>query len=910
LQAIATDRNAFAYSRNAAIEVLSLTEWSSRDDWYLSLFQDETLVSLHDHNHLFSPLTTLFLKNPDKWIPVMSKLVESKDRTIRSGAASCLIMFQNQSARADALKPLLPWLSNPDWVELRSMERLRLIQSMSEVDLPESVPGLIWAVDNSDSDSDYDRAYAAEALAKYKDPRAVPALKKALGITNDQRERQLILTGLLACGGLSETEQVDALEAFAAKIVTAEGREQLDRYSSYGAEPLPLQVSIGLFLSLITDAPETLVRAVLIRAETLKKSNPALAQALMEVTHQWRGTQVELDLIQRIASGNPDVSTIVTALERRSKLRESVLSELQGLTGAPELAPGIAAVLLDDASIAQSVLSSGSESAQIALLACARLVQMPLPVDVVGTLLRRKNPLLVRAAESYLLAEDSNEARDLLWAHHPNAAFVTGWRENSPILESDFAVLDKLEEMFRAELFKDNAPIETIGLIADHLQYGRVLRVYPERAVYTHYENPTRYKERTITKEEPSAFRQFITTSNLGNRGPQFSQCHYDCWTSEFLMLNREKGRRAFARGGFRTWEELLQKLDALGTGEGAKTHYNFENEIKGLEVLYADDKLMVRDIRQAKDDVRVLVERPENPEEPVKAESSDEEELTPGARGRRHLTQLLARYSWHTFKNGKIGLVTSAPAGYADLDLTKFLRDDDEDSSLPNRSERKLIGPNSIVLTRNFDGLWRQDAGQKPVRISGTDGAYSSPIVTPDNKWIVVAKTNSDWSEPNYIVRFNLQTGREFRVQLPPAEQFDAFTYVVPHGKVLLRRARESYQPSPKSVGPEVPEYYLLDAATGNTELVSGRFEPLQQQGTRSLQPTGKPNEFWAAIPNFDKHETQVGRYNLKDFSFQQVLLVPHISFDSLSMWVEEDGTKLYLVYEGQLLRLPLKNP
>jgi hypothetical protein len=82
-----------------------------------------------------------------------------------------------------------------------------------------------------------------------------------------------------------------------------------------------------------------------------------------------------------------------------------------------------------------------------------------------------------------------------------------------------------------------------------------------------------------------------------------------------------------------------------------------------------------------------------------------------------------------------------------------------------------------------------------------------------------------------------------------------------------------------------------------------------LRQEGKRFLQPTDKPNEFWVAIPDREKNQTQVGRYNLKDFSFQPVLLVPHITFDSMQMWMDQAGAKLYVVYESNLLRLPMPN-
>jgi hypothetical protein len=913
LRTISSDRNAPAHARDAAIEALSVTEWSGRDDWYISLLADDSLRECTDGNYLFHPLTTLFDRDPEKWIPVMAKLVESNDRAVQQAAASCLVIYATDNPRRDAILPVLRWLSDPNWLHINGTQRAWFMQKMDDLEMPESVPGLIWIVENEE----FNRQWAARTLAHYKDPRAVPALKKAL-IESNEGERQFILEGLLGSGGVSEAEEVNALQAYATKLTTPDGREEMGRYRSYGDDPLPIPLSIGRYLATRQDAPETLVRAVLSRAAGLQKSNPPVAKSLLEVAHRWQGRHVDLDLVHRISNGTADANTIANALTRRIKLREGLGVELQVLLAGIGPAQGIGSILLDDNAVALSVLSSGDETAQIALIACARLAQTLLPVEQVGALLQSKNALLALAAERYLMAEDSKEARQLLWQRHPNEAFVTGWRENIELIGgSNFDLMGKMEEKLRTELFKDNPPLEIFALIANDEQYGRVLRVYPDKAIYTHYEDPARYRERVISKQELSIFKQFVTTNELAELGPQFGSCHHDCWSSEFLVLTKEKGRRVFSHQGFGGWITLLANFDLLGRGEGAEIHYNFAKEIRGVEVLYADEGFVVKDVWQQGSEIRLFVEREETEDEikernkPENSVDKDDEAARAEER-RREAARFSARFSWRRLSDGRAGAVASQPEGYySTFDETKFLSDDDDESS-SRRDDRQvqMLTPESIIIARNFDGLWKQLAGRKAVRISGDEGAYATPIVTPAGKWVVVAKTDSDWSKPNYVVRFNLQTGREVRVNLTPADQFDPIAYLSLHGKVLLRRAKDDYGPaSSKSVGPDQPEYYLLDAATGETRLVSGEFAPLRQEGKRFLQPALKAEEFWAAIPDREKNQTQVGRYNLKNFSFEPLLLIPHITFDSMAMWVDEAGAKLYVVYEGNLLRLPMPN-
>ncbi|HKR22202.1 MAG TPA: hypothetical protein VJS17_06380, partial [Pyrinomonadaceae bacterium] len=621
------------------------------------------------------------------------------------------------------------------------------------------------------------------------------------------------------------------------------------------------------------------------------------------------------DLVKRIGANTADSNTIITALERRAALRESVPGELTSLLAANGEPQGIGAVLLENNEMAAAILSSSDAAAQIGVLAAARLTQTPLPINLVGPLLKSKNALLATAAERYLLAEDSKEAQTLLRGHHPNEAFITGWRENIELMGGDnFDQIGKLEDKLRAELIKPDGPTEIFAMLANSDDYSQVVRIYPDKAVYTFYEDATRYRERVVPKTELAVFRDFLSHNKVAELGPQIGPCHHNCWVSEFVMLSKETGRRLFSHVGFEGAAMVIHaNLERLGSGEGATTHYNFGKEIKGLEVLYADPRLEVKDVWQRGDEIRIFVQREETEDEkPRAAEANDDDEdRTTTKHRQRELERLNARLSWRTLKDKDAGSITTAPEEYSKYDETRFPLDDIDDTSGRTEEQVQLLDANTILLARNFSGLWKQAAGAKAVRISGGDGAYAFPIVTADGKWAVVAKTDNDWSKANYLVRVNLETETEYRIKLDPADQFDPIRFLPLHGKILLRRAKDGPDdwPSANPVGPDKPEYYLLDPKTGESQLVSGEFAPLRQDGKRFLQPAGVPGEYWAAIPDRDKNQTQVGRYNLKDFSFKPVLTVPQISFDSMSMWVDEKQGKLYLVYKDQLLRLPLKS-
>lgn len=160
-------------------------------------------------------------------------------------------------------------------------------------------------------------------------------------------------------------------------------------------------------------------------------------------------------------------------------------------------------------------------------------------------------------------------------------------------------------------------------------------------------------------------------------------------------------------------------------------------------------------------------------------------------------------------------------------------------------------------------------------------------------------------WDEPKTLVRVDLRSGACEPVDLPAADTFDSLAYVPAHRKVLVCRAGPE-NGKKRVAGPDEPEYYLLDAATGAVARVTGDVAPWRDQSIRPLQPTGVANEVWVA--KYDAARgTTVGRYDTLRFQLTPVAVYPEIKLWSMRMWVDERSQHVYVAYADWLVRLPL---
>jgi len=949
LKAIVEDRTASPGKRDLAMDALMQTdEWEGRDDWYLTLLDDETLFELKINGSVYTGLTTLIRRSPpEKWIPQMIKLVGNQNRAVHNAAVRNLAELLGEN-RKDVVEALLPWLTNPKWAEEVSGERRRLIQAVSEVDIPESVPILIQVILNGDDDF---RSMAAQALAKYKSPQAIPALNFALSKEKAEGYRTNIIAALIACGGISDDEQILALEAYATAISTPEGVQKItvNEYDELET-PLPVQLSVGRFLSEQIEPSDGLVTRALERLKILRKTNPATASVLSDIMRKWQGRVIFLEMAKQIANGTADAETIVNALAKRKVLREKLPLELSLMRGKSGLQRGISAVILEDKADMLSILGQTDAAAQTAVLAGARLIRASLPVREVGALLKSPDKTLALAAERYLESEDGAEARTLVLAQHANEAKILGARNafvpvdkksfNALLLselfesvnafyfgEDNFSDIKKMEEKLRAEAI-ENPDLKLIFAILPEDEDGQeIVRVYKDKIVFTFYEDAARYWERTLTTKEYESFYRFLIDNKIDSLSAVNNDCS-ECSSSEFVMFSRNGGRRVFYRTNYEKQsviDELKKIFESFKAGEG-KLHYRLSDKIKGLEVLLADDKIIARAIWKNADDFRVLVEdKAKEAEISAKLDEKDKtenaveiddedyvkiQEFMTAQRQRREEVKY-AHYVWRKIENGKLGALVAPPtdADYSperiaatDFNITKEY--EGEENYYPN-ANRARVGDFEIYsgYVEGQRGLWKMSAAQEPTLIKA--GWYYKLTGSADGKWIVASRVDETFAEPMSAVRINLQSGKEYKINLPPADKFYPIAAVPSQNKILLYRAKDENSRFKNNPSPTAPEHYLLDAATGATQIVKGEFRPLEEKSYRSLQPTENQGEVWAAVYDEKTKTTQVGRYDTKIFSHKPILQLPDIALSSREILVDEKAGKVYFVYQGHLLAL-----
>ena len=572
LQRLAEDRGAPGYARDLACETLLASDWAGHDEWFLSLFADPT-INVISKDGLFFPLASVVRAHPDYWVPRIVPLVNSRDRPVRSAAVRCLEQFHFEDTREDALRPLLPWLSDAEWVKRRfSTDRLRLIQSLDRFPCPEAVPGLIRVTEQARA---YELAGAAESLAAQGAREAIPVLEQSLERETEESYRRYVIGALLELGAFTMDEVVAAIEAYAAETATEAGRRRIERARHLWEEDrpvLPVQVSVGRFLALHSDKPNTYaVQRLLERVRILRGRDLQKSQSLWSAIRTWAAKPIDREIVRRIAAGQAEALCVRAALERRASFRANVADELLPLYQAGGTPTGIAAILLEDRQRQARVLDGSDREAQAALLACACLIRTQLPIEKVGPLLERGDPQLICAAERYLESEDSAVARRLLLSHYPGEARILGARWS---LDAGHFSFDALESRLRHAVQAEDGP-DSIFALLSACNWGddgqRIIYVRGDEAELRWYtDDAESCQRRKLPDEEWHELRTFISRHDVDALAPLNTLVH-DGMQYEFVHLTRNGGRRVYMNAPYRVggsiYDQLTERFTRLTAG-------------------------------------------------------------------------------------------------------------------------------------------------------------------------------------------------------------------------------------------------------------------------------------------------------------------------------------------------------
>lgn len=795
------------------------------------------------------------------------------------------------------------------------------------------------------------RGSAIAALSYQADTRAVPALRRLLNETADSPyERTTLIDALYNCRGFTVAEQVDAVEDVAANFEQIQTTIASNAVANYVGHPtadslvdpfiqgtLDLKRALGVYLAKRRSVGEDVARAVVDRITALDRSDPATAAALRRIVIAWQARAVYALSLRDLKAGRTDAASLVRLLTARHYIREEMQSDLYEIRSANATAFGISACIIEDPNDFDSILDGPSDEAKTAMLACARLIRAPLRVQKVAENLQSKDRMLALAAERYLESEDSAEARRIVLSLHPGEARILGSKvaffpdqAASHALEVStrelFATVNPYfhPSVYSADDYAGDSGQTTEKLLREEVMKNpdllgvynwleNYIHVYKDRAVLSWHDDPARYRERVLTKEEFDNFKGLIVHFRAEELKP-FLSCG-NCPSRQLIMLGRNGGRRVFVRSFAlpQFFLELDRVFDAMRLPP-ATIKYWAARDIPGLEVLFADDRFKGVTVWKNGSDLRLLTVEthdriPIEGDLPEVAGGAGEEEGEDGNESPDHqpeeanprLQRWYENYAWFGVSNGKLGAAASQPTD------AEYILPTDSFNVRPS-SERWKARAGAVEIRADDKGLYRV-AGGKLTKIKS--GSYEGPVMTPNGRWVVVSKYDDDYDVS--LVRVNLLTNKEFVVRSEELPVYRAIAFVPSINRILVGpydHDYEHYYQGPDDHPPMMVEngggLSLLDPETGALIAARGEVRPIVQQTFRPLQPTGTPYEFWAAVPN--GNETVIGTYNSRNFNLKPAIKLPRLNFDSMSMWIDSAGGKAYFVYGGHLLAVPLK--
>jgi hypothetical protein len=398
IMALAEDATQPVWTRCRAADILCEYPWPGWEAWYLKQFKDPSLLELRqDGESVLVLLSPLFLA-PKRWIPELVRLIEGSNPAARDNAINILVELPTSWLSAEELRPLLPWLLDPEWS--RSPRRDQALRAMARVCIPEAIPGMTSILASNPASS---QAWmAAEFLIRNPNPGAIPFLQAALEHHLNTSEcawhQSAFSLALLACGGLSEEKTLEMITALAVQL-----ERNPNLHDSIEQRGISREVLLGWHFIMNQEVQIQLASALFKHARRLERGSPEVAEALRKLLWKHRVPEGDTEIIRRLGDSDLRLSDALAAVSHRDLVKQNHREALERFSQDKGWRGGMAAALLDDSARMNHLLTQGSPDARLALVATARLARVKLPLGSVAVQ-ALQGRTLARAADLYLKA--------------------------------------------------------------------------------------------------------------------------------------------------------------------------------------------------------------------------------------------------------------------------------------------------------------------------------------------------------------------------------------------------------------------------------------------------------------------------------------------------------------------------
>ena len=875
--------------RELAIHSLISTDWSGREEWIIASLGQEDPGEMNW-------FTKAIEKDPDHWVPLLAGFVENKNRYLHDHAVYLLAQFHLGAARADALRPLLPWLKNENWSSAGRMERLRLIQSCAAVNLPGAVDGLREIILNDQDDTNL--AYASEALVHYQVKEAIPELKEAVKRCSNIYKREMMMKSIYLLGGYSIDEILSGLAACYRAMPTSRGRYADRALFEEGKISLEAHLGLSLVRRMSSTFDDEVLKAIVEQIGKLGGDEPIVVRNLRELVASISSKVSQEFLAESLLNGSLSHQESLLAFDR---IREKSWSgePFRVLVGQPGVRGGFAAVFARDEAALAQVMRGDDSASKSALMAAARLTRDSIPLSSVAALLASKQEALVATTTAFLQSSNDPKAHVLLRKHQPDLTAIGESDRGDDPGYFNFRSLRDLEGQVRKQFPERDNLVEAFGLLSYGTWGGRghwYVFVYPDHALAVRDFDWGRFGICRLRREQLAKVRAYVEKFRIDELPPLELPID-DGIQMTYVHATQTGVRRVF--------------MNNPPTSRASVEKYSKDNG-RGI-VIYAQLANLFTDLFEELDlklqygtDIEILVPREKAHVESVWKEGGDLRILVRNS-------QKVSHWQGVDPSTGKLLGPVEEPPGFEIIDARAHLHPAfDIQSDYHFRYPWQIRSGDALVHPGKFDeqvGLWLCRRNKEPELLA--EGIFLSQLVSLDGKWCVAAHASgSGWAEPNTAVRINLETKEVMPINLKPADNFDTEAFIPAHGKFLITRRADHYPGDSKPVGPEKLEAHLLDAATGELQRVEGDFSPFDRGRFRPLQETGVDHVSWITktVEGPDRSGmTEVGRYDSKRFRFEAVRGIEEISFDSHAMWVDEINRTIYAAVNGDLVRVPL---